>query len=156
MVTGAFRNKNGVPLNRVKQLAPGKTKQQIAEEQFQFAHRRKMIEQDKKQYQAERRRRKKLGRDLLTGQPLMARRVCAGPEAEFNRKYGRRLKKGSTLVTQGQAQMEAANEGIISEPDSKSGQREWEKYRDNESGWKPVELPDDSKEYARGKKYARS
>ena len=74
-MTGVWRDKNGTPLTRVKQLAPGKSKEQLSQEQFAFSHRRKMIEQDKAQYQAEQRHRPTYGRDMMTGKKMKPRKV---------------------------------------------------------------------------------
>ena len=140
-MTGVWRDKNGTPLTRVKQLAPGKSKEQLSQEQFAFSHRRKMIEQDKAQYQAEQRHRPTYGRDMMTGKKMKPRKVCEGPEAEFNRKHGMRLRKSTTIVDEEQAQFEAARDGVIAEPDTKRGLDQWQKMKHEKGAWTKLITP---------------
>jgi hypothetical protein len=78
-----------------------------------------------KQYQAQRRRRLVFGRDLFTGMKLKPRHV---DEAVRN-SFGLRFKKPTTIIPEGTAMIDAANEGVISEPDTPEGRRDWEKYK---------------------------
>ena len=130
---GAWRNENGTPLNKVKERAPNWYARQLANwEQSEVSRKAQVKREEVDDYQAKRRERITLGRDPMGGQALKPRRVCQDADDDFAKTFGRRYKKPTTIVPEGTALFEAAEDGVVGEPDTKKGLEDWDKYKEEE------------------------
>ena len=142
-MSGVWKNENGVPLTRVKQLAPGKTNREIQEMNAMWKAKADAGRADANSYQKERRHRIKLGRDIMGGNELNPRRVI--PPGAFG--ISPRVKKPITINSDAGAQMEAAMDGVVGEPGTRDGDADWEKFKmEREKGklnYNKITMPDD-------------
>ena len=144
-MTGVWRDENGTPMTRTKKLAPAWYGRQVDDVMASETKRkRQVMNSEVASYQQKRRHRINLGRDIMTGMELKPRRII--PPGSFGMPV--RHKKPTTIVPEGTAVLEAASDGIVGEPDTAKGLKDWDKYKNEKDrhGKKPYQriiLPED-------------